>query len=249
MTNSDLFLVNPDNQRFLSGQAATPIDSDRGGGTVWVIVVVFGAVGLFLIGFFFYQVYVNLALGFNAATIEGRVEGREQDEDDDGITYYVSYSYLVGAQRYHQRQAVGWEVYDRAETGATIVVNYARSNPALATVDGLDWGMMWFIAVFGLVWNGIVLALVYWRLDHGRVLRLLRAEGRVIDGQILQISGELDSDDDYSVTVLYQFVTPDTQALIDGKYNAFRNDLKDKLPRHATLVKVWYANPKAYQLL
>jgi len=244
----DVFLLNPSHENYLAG-----IDKSPKGGTSGCLLfffIPFILAGLFIIAIAVYATYEYGLLSTEGENIRGTFVSRRISSDDDGDSYYVTYRYVVNDQTYTNEASVSSEVYGVANNGEPLLVVYAKSDPSIATLNAPDPALPIFLVLFSLCWNGFVGVFIFGAVNSMRRWRKLIRHGRDIEGEIMSITGETDSDGDFQVKVTYMFRSPDGLTRKEGKASHMRRDLRDELlPPVGTPVLVRYFNDTMYEML
>jgi hypothetical protein len=243
------FLIEPRNLKFING-------TGKAVGGQWptfgiIVLLLFLVAGLIMIGFGARDMYLAGQLDAKAVPIDGQITGRHISESEDGSnTYYVHFGYTANGVTYQTQQSVSRSLYNDAETGRTIRVEYLPSDPAVARIAGSDgYGVGPLLLGFGLLWNVItgvmLLSIVLYSSRYNRLAR----EGQLIQGKLMSARTYLDSDNDRWIQIEYLFPDPAGSGLISGKVKQICNHIGDRIPARGVPVVVLYRNPNHFTLL
>jgi hypothetical protein len=106
------------------------------------------------------------------------------------------------------------------------------------------------LCVGNVCWWAVISVLVYFVLGRTLKRRRLAREGTLINGEIVQCSGHLDSDRDFQFKAEVRFRSPQTGQLIYKTFSRQCNHLRDKpLPRPGTSIYLLYIDEKTYEPL
>ncbi|MDZ4721760.1 MAG: DUF3592 domain-containing protein [Roseiflexaceae bacterium] len=192
--------------------------------------------------------------------ITGVVTDLAEDSDSNESSYYVTYSYeapLANSKTLplQHKEPVAQELYQRLERGAMIELRYLPDQPGvvrLANNINSSAVNVVLLGVFLLVWIvgfcGLPLYLALRLIKAWRKERHLAQDGRLIMGEVIAFSGNLDSDDDYSVELRYRFHSPQG-SIIEDKASGIYNQLKGSALPTGTPVAIWYLDQHSYTLL
>jgi hypothetical protein len=162
----------------------------------------------------------------------------------------VSYRFVADDRIYTEEEPVRKELYHSLDEGQSLLVRYARGDPAVSTVEPGRVGGLLAITAFCLVWDGVVFTFSWYLVREIRKRRRLARRGRQIAGEVLGCDPDRDSDGDLWLTVRFGFHSPQTGRWIEGKGSHTRKDLEGKpLPPQGTPVKVLYLDDKTFMML
>lgn len=246
----DVFLLNPANRAFASGQSRRL--ASAGYGCVLVFLIPMLAIGLFILVFGINDLVQWQQLNTDGVTTRGKfIDRRIYTDSDDDDTYYATFQFEANRQTYVVEQDVDTGIYNNAEVGALVDVLYLPSDPQQARVMGTDSTPdSLFIVLFSLFWSGI-LGLVVLAAVRARGKNLaLQRDGKVISGEVVNASGRSSSKGAYIVKLDYRFRVPDTGETISHKETNTRNDLRGQtLPAPGTPLAIAYRDRKTYKVL
>lgn len=249
----DVFLLQPGNRRFLTGERqtiVTPLNTP-GSGCALLFLLPFVLVGLFSLGMAVYEWHKYNLLNTTGVVTQGEyIERYYEDDDDGGREYYARYTYEVDGMRLDSSHRIPYEVYNRVERGARVDVLYVPSAPDISRIDGTNGNEeAIFFTIFGVLWNaitwGILIGFVY---SHKRDQQLAR-EGQLVRGELLRTRGTWHKSN-YKLRVDYRFTPPDGDRPLQKSQTATRNDLKQKpRPEEGTPVAVLYKDRSHFKML
>jgi hypothetical protein len=244
----DVFLLNPDNERYLNRRGKKPGGPFTGCFVVFMIPFVFA--GLFIIGWAINEWHEWQILSRSGVTTQGKViDRRIETDDEDGDSYYVTYSFMYDDRTYTREQSVSHTVYRETERGGAVTVFYAPDHPNISRLgDSISPPIL--ITLFVMLWNGLVSLFMFIAIAGARKARYLARHGQVIYGVITARRGYEDSDRDFHVEISYEFVSPQTASTIKMREDRTRYDLdEDTLPPEGTPVAILYGSDKNFTLL
>jgi hypothetical protein len=169
----------------------------------------------------------------------------------------VAYFYLIEGQRYTQSTRLFDDTCILHDAGAQVNLHYARSNPAIARLDGQSSGSGNDVAVYVTVImivsavGGVISIYEYFNGRSG--FSALRAHGQVLDGELTSIKDEFQGSGGYRkryLIVRYKLMSP-TGKLLEGYQQTSDSDLvaRRNLFSPGTPVKVLYADDKTFLML
>jgi len=248
---TDTFLLFPNNEAFIRGAKRSSVDDQGGIRGVITLLVIIVFIGLSL--FLGYQsltiLYDTQLLAQNSAQIVGQITER-YTSDDDSVTYHLVYQFTTPDRAYSGDQQVSREFYGTYAVGQSIDVTYAPNDPVASRLTHFDSSSNdAFMVISTGVYIVIVAIVVTSSIVHTQRRSQLKREGKIITGELVSISGELD-DDDYRVEVVVRFRSPSTLQLTSGKRRYVCNHLKrTRLPRPIVPVMIHYADEKVWEVL
>ncbi len=247
------FLLYPENAAFIAGQQPYPASlrvSRFNIGCAALILMPFMIVSTVLMAYTLITVRDTLTLAVSGTQITGQVIAREEGYDE-GVIYSLTYTFTAENRSFERRQYVSQTIYNQYAPEQPIPIRYQAGNPDVSRIEGTNSigvdaivplitsfvGIFAFVVAYGTI------------TTHLRLARL-RRDGRVINGQIGQITAQVDNDNDYQVTVQPHFITPDTGERITGKRTYTANHLKGMaLPQVGTRILITYLDAKAWEVL
>jgi hypothetical protein len=243
----DVFLLNPDNERYLSGRSKKPGGPFTGCFVLFMIPFVFA--GLFIIGWAINEWNDWRILSSSGVTTQGKVIDRRTETDEGSRDYYVTYRFSHNDTIYTREQSVSHKFYDNSWRDSSVTVLYSPDNPQTSRLgDSISPPIL--ITLFVMLWNGLVSLFMFIAISEARKARYLARRGQVIYGVIASRRGYEDSDRDFHIEVNYEFVSPQTGGIMREQVDRTRYDLDEyTLPSAGTPVAVLYANDKNFTLL
>lgn len=253
------FLLNPKNEKFITGRSSH-LPGQGGQFCVSVPFMVIPVL-MFIIGLGSFIPMIRSAraleqngVGTQAVILSKRIEVDSESDD----TYYVTYRYYVREKSYEQESTVSEAFYQRVQPEQIIQIVYEMDHPTNADVAGETqnlWSLIGF-SVFWLIFTGgfslFGIALVMGSMIERTRMRELRTRGQQLEGRVVSTSTREDSDDDFLLKVVYQFISPATGEWRQAEAEQVRNDLKKQpsaIPMNGTPVTVLYASEENYRLL
>jgi hypothetical protein len=133
-----VFLLDPANQDFLDGKTRR-LGARTGPasiGCLLLFLIPFLVIGIFVVGWTInsWQRYHALNQLGEAGT--GEIIDKRISSGDDSDIYYLRYAYSHNGTTYSSEQSVEWNIYNSAEIGATVDIEYVPSNPQISTLAG-----------------------------------------------------------------------------------------------------------------
>jgi len=242
------FIVNKNNTDFVNSKSARP-RAVYGNGCTLLFLVPFLLAGLLVILFAISEFRDWLELSTRGATTSGRITDMSVDYDTDGDSYDIFYEYVVNGTLYSDSGSVTESEYDQSEVGASVAVLFAPNQPTLSQLASKNNPPV-FLFGFSVCWNIIVFPVAVGMFIAMRKNNILIREGRLIYGQIVTISGKDDSDNDYMISLKYQFRAPEDLQMLNAETTHARDDLRNTiLPTRGTQVAILYRDPKNYQIM
>jgi len=249
----DLFLLNPFNQKTVTGRLNIGYALRRFG-CGGVLITLFA---LFMIGLTIPPFLTEYRL---ATSKTGQTKAEITDHrisSGKSTSYYVTYQFTVNNQIYSQEDSVSRDEYYSYEVGGHIPITYVASDPDIAHIgeNGIHWSSllpMFFIDGFFLL---MAVLLGSSQIPQYRRIRRMKRDGQLILGQLQGAGGEMirrgsgkSRRTDYDVTIRYEFTTP-TGKKMNGEKTVTRNDLKKKDLQTSGSVAVLYVNDNDYMVL
>ena len=197
------------------------------------------------------------ALREQQATITAQITDKRISRSEDNDTYYMDYTFTYPdqngePQQYRKEIRVSADKYYQTQMGQKIRVYFVPDDPTISqttpvTIFDILKPTAWFI-VAGIVFFFMGRFLIRrFQIEHR-----LEQNGQLLQGILLEIKGDEDSDGDYWIKARYRFQSPQGLSL-DGTYQNFNsniNRLRDyTLPPAGTPVAVWYADDKTHKML
>jgi hypothetical protein len=251
----DIFIVNPLHIPWLDIERLTPAERKKlhkpdGVFCMGIFFLLFIVVGAIVFLATVYQVYSQFQLQFNSDITRGEYLSSYIDNDEDGDSYYVLYTYVVNDKRYEGRDNVSEEFYNRADNGEPYRVTYAKVDPTIASLEGTNWGFVIFMVLFTVAWNGFIWAMFLGTRHTAIREKQLARDGILINGKLTKMTTSTDSDGDDGINVEYRFHSPKTGHLIEGKTWQKRDDFKSEiLPETPLNIKIVYLHDKNYKVI
>lgn len=237
-----VFLFNERNRDFLSGKRKTPVNLNDSYGCMVVFAGLFILIGLVIALFGVSEMQRYRALAANGVMTTAVVQDKSTSTDDDGTSYYITYTFTTSDNRTRSStQSVSEGRYNRIEYGQRIDVLYDPGNPGNVRIDGTnDIGMSVGILAFAGFWE-LFCVVIFGAVLRGMWMqRRLVRRGVVLPGRIVQVESFEDSDDDFNIRVSFQARKSDGR-WIDGHHSAVRNDLRHTmLPSMGRMIAVLY---------
>jgi hypothetical protein len=249
---SSIFVLNPGHTRFLkTGDRRLLMGSRFGYGCTLLFMLPFLLAGIALLVGGLWQFQKDTSLNAAGVVTTGRYIDRYTSTDsDDDTSYYVVVQFQHQGQNYTHTQSVSNDYYNRAEQGGKTNIRYLPTDPTNASLADYNSSPALPLIGFGVLWN-VAIVWIIWNIRRTmRQNRTLALEGRLVDGNIVAAKGKTDSDNDYIVTVEYDFRSPGSGQRITKRESATRNDLKgEPLPGVGAPVKVLYRDDRHFKLL
>lgn len=245
-------LIHPPNQDFLEKRIPYPLNLPRGLPLAVIISVV--TIYLFLLtvtGMGWVFLYHSNQLFKHPVETTATIIERNIFEHDNGIKRYkLGYTFELEGETYTDYNDVDLATYDDLEIGDPISIYYALNDPNYTRVIGFDdefsllgYTLLWVF--MALVLSGVS----YYLIRRYRRLSTLREHGKVISGELIDISAIIDRSD-YVVTVNAQFNQPDTHQTLTGKRHYRANHLSDQpLPPVGSRLAIYYYDQKLWEVL
>lgn len=187
--------------------------------------------------------------------VTGAVTDLDISSDEDGDTYYVTYSYRARALHgdlavYTQRDSVSKAFYNSLREDVPVKVRYAPSDPNVAVLEANHAAPnVWFF-VFMVVFSGLFvligLGLLYGVFNSALKARRLQESGQFAEGVIFDLWDDTDSDGDRHYYMGYEFRAAPAGGLTQTYQQGQRIDKKlYRTLQHAQKVRVryWQENP------
>lgn len=245
-----MFLFDSANTDFVRGRAARPPRISWRSLTCGVLFIsIFVLVGIGAVLFAIYEYDIWRRLDEYGVTANGVFTGRHISSGEDSDSYYVDYRFVYNNEMYTGREQVEWDFYNRTQTGAPTTLVLLPDDPTTSRIAGYNERRN-FPMIFAVIWNSIVglflLIGFFVMRSHNKLMR----EGRVVHGRVIEAHGHTDSDNNYIVSVKYDFIAPDTQEVINGYHSQTLNSLRNApLPQPDNTVAVMYRNKRHHRLL
>lgn len=187
--------------------------------------------------------------------VTGAVTDLDVSSDEDGSTYYVTYSYRARALHgdlavYSQRDRVSEAFYNSLRENAPVKVRYAPSDPNVAVLEANHAAPnVWFF-VFMVAFSGLFvligLGLLYGAFNSALKALRLQESGQFAEGVIFDLWDDTDSDGDRHYYVGYEFRAAPTGGLTQTYQQGQRVDkaVYRTLQRgQAVRVRYWREDP------
>lgn len=201
--------------------------------------------------------YTRLSLNLWGSKVTGTVVARAEVIGEDSSDYYITYRYTVARSQdnhdYSQKQKVSYETYNRLTIGSAVTVSFFPDNPGFSRlagddVDNTDYNSLVLLLV------GLLLLWGWSSVFTGLEYRAFVRNGRLLFGTVIGCSAKLVSDDDgesYTITVHYDFTTPDGYRKEGNKYLNMKVGTFEHWaePAKGTPVAVLYVNDRLFQML
>ncbi|MBN1658546.1 MAG: hypothetical protein JXA93_09110 [Anaerolineae bacterium] len=190
-----------------------------------------------------------ILLTTNHVETEATFVDRREDDSGDGTQYYVTFSFVVGDRVYTVEHEVRRIVYETVDD-SPFTARYARSDPAVASIEAPSAGRALGLAAFILAWDTAVLAIAGRAACRLYTRRLVAREGVWLQGEVVHADAQVDGDGDLVLELVTRFRSIDTGAWIEVHDKEVRNDLKSEtLPPPGTPVHVLYRDDRNYLVL
>lgn len=250
VVNSETFVLHRGHTDFVFGSRKSLNPSSfLGVGCLTAFFSIFVIVGVVMLGMALSDTVNWFAINQSGVANTAQLTNRRISSSDDSDSYYVSFRYNHDGKYYLREQRVTRDIYNSAEVGGNVQIVYAPSNPQAAKLSGTN-NAPTAMLLFSLVWNTIIVLIVYFVLRQYRRMKFLERHGHMIAGEILETTYSTDSDGDLSVKVEYTFRIPDSDKRLKKADRATRNDLKGKRPpAPGTPVVILYYDEGHYMLL
>jgi hypothetical protein len=165
----------------------------------------------------------------------------------------IAYYYLVEGQRYTQSTTLPYKTCALHNAGAQVNLHYARSNPAIARLDGQSPGIDIVPTMFIILLTGTLAFSMWLYFAQKPHWNALRAHGQVLDGELTSVKEEFQGSGGYRrryLIVRYKLMSP-TGKLLEGYQQTSDSDLvaRRNLFSPGTPVKVLYADDKTFLML
>ena len=249
----DLFLLNPFNQKTVSGRLNIGYALRRFG-CVGALITLFS---IFMIGL----TIPSFLTEYRLATLKtGQTKGEVVDHRvsrGKSTTYYVTYQFTLNDHIYKREDSVSSGSYNSYEVGGNIPVTYVVDDPTTAHIgeNGIHWNSMlplFCVGGFFLIFFGVAFIA---KLPQYRRFRRMRREGQLILGELKNNRGQLvtrgsgkNRRTDFDITIYCQFVNLSGKK-IDAHATVTRNDLKKKELQTNGSVAVLYVSDSDYLVL
>jgi hypothetical protein len=244
----ELYLLYPENEKYIAGQAKYPASIDKPSGCNVLFALIFVLAGLMPLSFGLNMLRENILLSQEALIVQGRIINRYIDDDDDGTTYHVVFEYVANDRRYEQRQQVGESEYGRYERGLVVDVEYSPSDPSVARLAGTNtWVFTFFLLGFAVLWmlfSGFFLAGM---VNENRKRRALLENGRRLQGKLLSLSVD-DRGEDTDTVVTVAFRTPNARVIQAERRYTTNRGLLHPPPAEAALA-IFYMDDDHWEVL
>ncbi|GAB4404117.1 MAG: hypothetical protein OHK0052_26770 [Anaerolineales bacterium] len=194
-------------------------------------------------------------LAAEGAFVTGAVTDLDISSDEDGDTYYVTYSYRVRALQgdwtvYSKRDSVGEAFYNSLRENAPVKVRYVPSDPNVAVLEAnYAAPNVWFF-VFMVAFSGLFVlvgvGLLYGAFKSAMNARRLQEAGQFVEGVVFDLWDDTDSDGDRHYYVGYEFRAAPTGGLTKTYQQGQRVDksVYRTLQRgQAVRVRYWQEDP------
>ncbi len=248
--DAEIFLIKPPHRDFVLGKSKKLNRSGAFGiGCISLFISIFVLLGVVFLAFTVRETIEWYTISQRGVVSNAQYIHRRISKSDDSDTHYVSFQYTHNESEYSREQQVDQAIYNRAEIGATVQIEYVPTNPQMAIIVGTN-SFPLVPMLFVLVWNGTVYLVIFLVLRHYRRRVFLERNGKMIAGEILEATITADIDGDLTVSVEYVFSVPDSDKRLSKTERATRNDLrKQKLPPPGTPVVILYYNERKFMLL
>ncbi|MCU0480876.1 MAG: DUF3592 domain-containing protein [Anaerolineae bacterium] len=255
MIDPSMYIIYPENQPYLNGKKPYPQSVMKGDEFRCSIIflIPFLLISIFLFSISFNMLREQLLLTQSSVIAQGWVTDREIDSDDDGNTYWITYSFYVGDTTYTGRKSVNEAVFNQYPNQSPIEITYATEDP---TVSRLNTDNQAEVDSFIIIFNGIWLVLVilgfFLLIKWYARYKQLKLAGKLVNGKIIHVNGWHDNELEtgYYIQLEVALRTPDTAEIISGKRMYTGQHLKDKpLPTIGTPVYIFYADKTNWEVL
>jgi len=258
------FLVNPQNQKFLSGETGTLVGSPPLGCVV-LIPVLFGLFSVAAFALAHHQCHDVQFFKEHAAQAQGTVihkrvhtsagmvdveTGMVESSDDYLVKYRFEGQTQAGVGAFVREAAVPEEVYRRLTVGSHVAVRYDRADPSSSRlIWELQMRMASVLTIMGatLAGTGILgslAALAGWRSN-----RQMAREGRILPGRVVSCTASKAEEGYLQVQLSYCFEVPPARE-ITAAVRMSRQDLTEAtLPPPLTPLMVLYRSDASYRVL
>lgn len=255
MFDASGFIVHSENIAYIKGEEAYPasIKQEQRDSLGCFMLIVLGLIIITLVGW--YAIIRSLIeeslLTQNPATTQGIVIKREIVEDSESTTYRLFYAFYIGDTRYEGKASVNESFYNQHPENSPVDITYVASDPSIFRLSGHSRaGLMLMNAFMMLIWTFFFIILTAFYYKQHRKQHLIKRHGKLVRGQLLSITGETDSDDDYVLIIKLTFRTPDTSEIITTTRHILANRLKDvALPTDRIPIYIFYANKDNWDVL
>jgi hypothetical protein len=252
-----VFFLDPDNRAYVEGTRPWYYVG-TGIATAGCSLILLFVVPLVGVAFLWYLIATELewrSCRQNAISVSARIVALDttvvgKDADGDPVeAQTLKYAFEApeeGGRRYERQVKLSDAQFRRLQGRQTVEVIYPRGDPSssrmLSEVPGADWGVaeVGFLGCGGVL--PILLPILVVLCERGRRQRL--TGGNVLRGEVVTCTGEYDDDNDFRVTLICRFRTPQGRE-VELTRHAQRNDLSpERLPAPGTPVLVRYHRPE-----
>lgn len=248
------FLINPANVRLLAAHART--QAPRRGGTAFALAAVLMLAAGIVWGWVLPGWIDQFRLDRSGITAAGEIiRLYVQPGDGDSPHYYASYRFPVESAPgdtliVRTEQRITENSFNGLSNGSPVDVTYLPGEPdrvRLAAVDTPAGDQRrWLTVVAAGLSAAVLLLLLLGLLRRGRPSHV---RGRILWGEVVRASGELDARGRYTVRLRYQFRTLKGKMLVKQTSHA-RSDLDpEDIPGPGTPVVVYYRSETDHRLL
>jgi hypothetical protein len=254
LPNVQVFMLRTGNAAYFQGQVARPSDfgvvKNTLGSIVTALLLFACGVGLLLYGGNDGLTWLLLrAEGMSTtATVTNR---NGQSAGESSFVYTVTYRYQVNERMYTIERIVDEPLFRSVDVGSSLPILYARTDPQRAwpteQAHAVPWGVVWSLGL-AVLWFVIVAGIVAMMRRNSTKSRLSRGEGQAVYGMIQTANLQADEDVGYYLHITYDFVSPTSGKLLQGKDQATRADLgaTQNAPAPHTHVIVWYRDEETH---
>lgn len=254
----DIFLIYPENRQYLSGlqkelaQQIKMKPREKIGMFIFAGSFLIAGVILVIVAFYYLFLYVKIN-HFGAKTYGQYINSRILGDGDD-TEYRITYTFEVNGKKYTKESQVSRELYTKYKNlsypqDEPLTIYYDPKNPNRSFLKPPSLFFVFLFFVFAIIWNLFCNGIIYLLVKDRNKLKTLSKHGRIIDGKLINCSGYTDEGDFY-IKGEYNFISPSTRDMIQGKFHSLREDLRNqKLPGIGTKVKVIYLNDKTFDVL
>ena len=172
----------------------------------------------------------------NGVSTEAEIVSRRINEDSDGDTYYVTYTYTAPLPQgdrdtFTREEQVSRKEYQTMRPGTNVNIRYAANHPATARLTDTSRAVAIILPIvfglFGGIFTLVGIVLVSAGVKSMTQARQLAYLGVTTQAHIIERWTDADSDGDTTYCVSYRFTAPGYPEIIKAEYNRKAYDLLD----------------------
>ncbi len=248
------FLINPANVRLLAAHARA--QTPRRGGMAFFLAAVLLLIAGIVWGWVLPGWIDQLQLDRSGVTAAGEIIRLYVQSDDGSAHYYASYRFPVDSESgdpliMRTEQRITRSAYNGLSTNSPVDVTYLPGEPDRVRLMGVstpaeEQRRSLTVVAVGLS-GAVLLLLLVGLVRRGRPSRI---KGRILWGEVVRATGELDARGRYTVRLRYQFRVPQGKKMLVKQTSRARSDLDpEDIPGSGTPVMVYYRSKKDHRLL